>query len=67
MVCNFSALPECKMDALGKDYVGHKAVTRSGKQCQQWDRQSPHSHNNNVDSRFPEGNITLANNYCRSV
>ena len=60
-------LSECKLAVLGKGYVGQKAETRSGKECQRWDRQTPHSHTRNVDSTFPEGDTTLANNYCRSV
>ena len=55
------------MDVLGKEYVGQKASTEDGDECQRWDSQFPWNHTKNVDSWFPEGNTTLANNYCRWV
>jgi hypothetical protein len=45
------------------DYRGTIAVTESGKTCQRWDSQSPHTH-----SRTPQNypNSGLDENYCRN-
>ena len=66
MVCYVSAQSQCKLDVLGKGYVGQIAVTKTGKQCQRWDSQTPHEHTQS-SSRFPEGGTAEAKNYCRSV
>jgi len=34
--------------------------------CQAWKLQSPHSHVNNKDHLFPEGDVEDASNYCRN-
>ena len=47
-----------------KKYSGTVAVTISGRTCQAWSNQKPHSHSY-VDSHFQEGSMTLAKNYCR--
>ncbi|CAH1799471.1 unnamed protein product [Owenia fusiformis] len=57
---------ECKTDTLGNEYQGKLSVTRSGKTCQRWNRQSPHEHSRNDTSTFPDDNLKDANNYCRN-
>ena len=46
--------------------MGHTSVTESGKECQAWASQFPHSHTRNQDSMFPDGSVTNASNYCRN-
>ena len=45
------------------DYRGTQSTTETGKTCQRWDTQSPHSH-----SRTPQNypNTGLVENYCRN-
>ncbi|KAL4228600.1 hypothetical protein ACF0H5_011650 [Mactra antiquata] len=38
--------------------------TRSGKECQRWDSQTPHSHEL-IGGDFPEATLSDAENYCR--
>eukprot|EP00105_Crassostrea_gigas_P030010 XP_011452160.1 PREDICTED: plasminogen-like [Crassostrea gigas] len=53
--------PRCEVciestDPKGLNYLGSKNVTRSGKTCQRWDSQTPHSH----------GFQNNPENYCRN-
>uniref|UniRef100_A0A7S4UZX0 Kringle domain-containing protein n=1 Tax=Ditylum brightwellii TaxID=49249 RepID=A0A7S4UZX0_9STRA len=53
----------CSCEAGQADYRGNIAVTKSGKVCQRWDTQTPHSHNRSP-SDFP--NAGLEENFCRN-
>ncbi|CAG5108693.1 Oidioi.mRNA.OKI2018_I69.chr1.g3911.t1.cds [Oikopleura dioica] len=59
-----SCLPSA--DPLGYYYTGHRTVTNSGRTCQKWSSQWPHSHSyrNQIISRF--GERFLNTNYCRN-
>ena len=57
---------ECKTSMDGMTFMGTTNVTSSGKPCQAWSSQSPHSHGYTDDSMYPDGSATLANNYCRN-
>jgi hypothetical protein len=45
------------------DYRGNLSVTWSGKTCQRWDSQTPHSHSRTPEN-YPNGG--LKENYCRN-
>ena len=45
-------------------YTGTKSTTVSGLECQRWDKQTPHEHDN-VKENFPERSLCRAKNYCR--
>ncbi|XP_065935897.1 uncharacterized protein [Magallana gigas] len=47
---------DCKRSSSGWDYSGKKNVTQSGRTCQVWSAQSPHSH----------GYTSYPENYCRN-
>jgi len=51
--------PECYMQSKGLDYRGQKAVTKSGRECQHWNTNSPHK-----PAHKPAGEN--AENYCRN-
>ncbi|KAL4229347.1 hypothetical protein ACF0H5_012386 [Mactra antiquata] len=51
-------------DQLSMNYTGSMNLTRSGKECQRWDTQIPHSHNF-TDKDFPEAVLSDVENYCR--
>eukprot|EP00058_Branchiostoma_floridae_P015338 XP_002600826.1 hypothetical protein BRAFLDRAFT_75883 [Branchiostoma floridae] len=53
--------PVCKGEPDGSDYRGNVSLTRSGKTCQRWDVDFPHSLFYKPDY-FPE----LVENYCRN-
>jgi len=40
--------------------------TVSGKMCQHWSSNYPHSHKYNQDSMYADGSIQLADNFCRN-
>ena len=47
-----------------KNYQGRVNVTATGKPCQRWDAQTPHTHDW-VDADFPEGSLEEAADFCR--
>lgn len=47
---------DCKRSSNGWDYSGKRNVTQSGRTCQVWSAQSPHSH----------GYTSYPENYCRN-
>ena len=51
------------MEALGRDYRGHVAVTNTGKTCQKWTSQVPFEHSQNLNS--PDEGLG-DHNYCRN-
>jgi len=57
---------DCNPSLDGHQYLGHISVTWSGKQCQAWASQSPHSHSYNQDDMYPDGSVSDASNYCRN-
>ncbi|XP_051890070.1 hepatocyte growth factor-like isoform X4 [Pristis pectinata] len=61
------AIPQCSevecMTCNGEGYRGPMDHTVSGKECQRWDLQKPHSHRFNPE-RFPDKG--LDDNYCRN-
>jgi len=56
----------CTITPAGHEYIGHKAETVSGRECQAWTAQSPHEHNFNEDHMFPDGSAQYAKNFCRN-
>jgi len=58
-----SANLRCKKSARGLDYTGIVSTTKTGKECQPWASQSPHSHDKFT---FPDGSEEAASNYCRN-
>ena len=52
----------CK-SVLQRDYRGRKSTTVSGRTCQRWDAQEPHTHTT-TDANFPASG--LEENYCRN-
>ncbi|XP_019622202.1 PREDICTED: hepatocyte growth factor activator-like [Branchiostoma belcheri] len=60
----FSNAEETCQVGNGASYRGTLAVTETGRTCQRWDRQSPHSHNR-TPRNYPAGDLA-GNNYCRN-
>lgn len=65
---NYLILSDCKKDLVGKDYPGTLAKTKTGKDCQAWNTNTPHNTNDaaKVGANYPEGNVDNAKNYCRN-
>nr|XP_022312335.1 uncharacterized protein LOC111117490 [Crassostrea virginica] len=53
---NLTAEADCKRTNTGWEYVGKRNITTSGRTCQTWSSDSPHSHSFN----------DLPENYCRN-
>ncbi|XP_061196141.1 uncharacterized protein LOC133204431 [Saccostrea echinata] len=58
-----STVMDCKISVEGLEYRGNISFTVSGKTCQRWDSQTPHSHD--YANRLP-GNVSRHENYCRN-
>ena len=56
----------CRQTQLGNAYRGEHVFTASGRLCQRWDRQYPHSHSHTDASLFPDRGLSDASNYCRN-
>ena len=56
----------CKQTAEGTEYVGTISQTRTGRVCQRWDKQAPHSHTRTDPDMFPEDTVEKASNFCRN-
>ena len=62
----FYMIKECRDSEQGIDYIGNLATTRSGKTCQRWDSNFPHSPNSAIKGEnFPEKSLAMAGNKCR--
>lgn len=48
-----------------KYYRGKMNTTTNGRPCQRWDSVTPHEHTYTDQDHFPDGNISLSENYCR--
>ena len=57
---------ECRTTSLGKEYAGKKRETVTGRTCQGWNTQSPHTHGDTDPANFPETSLEDAANYCRN-
>jgi hypothetical protein len=62
--CDILMCPNCKTTVLGKEYIGQRTQTKTGKTCQAWTSQSPQEHK--VFTEFPDGSAAMAKNYCRN-
>ncbi|KAI8489552.1 hypothetical protein Bbelb_327190 [Branchiostoma belcheri] len=61
-LCEVQVFPDCQ-EGNGASYRGIVAMTRTGKQCQRWDSQTPHAHTNTPANHPSSG---LEQNYCRN-
>ncbi|XP_053404721.1 putative macrophage stimulating 1-like protein isoform X2 [Mercenaria mercenaria] len=52
--------------ATPQEYIGRTNITKSGRLCQRWDSQSPHSHSYTDPQLYPDQSLAAANNYCRT-
>ena len=60
-LCVCIAADDCSPTADGSGYTGRVSVTKSGIQCQEWNRQIPHEH-----QYAQEPSVAGAVNYCRN-
>ena len=63
---NISFFAVCNEQLTGEEDAGYRGCqtkTRSGKTCQRWDSQSPHSHTRTA-ANYPKSG--LESNYCRN-
>ncbi|XP_004449855.1 plasminogen isoform X2 [Dasypus novemcinctus] len=63
---DYCSIPQCEdecMHCSGENYEGKISKTMSGRDCQAWGSQSPHSHGY-LPSKFPNKNLKM--NYCRN-
>jgi len=56
---------DCRVDELGVEYAGTSSTTVSGRTCQAWSSDTPHSHGYD-DDEFIDGSRAAAQNYCRN-
>ncbi|CAG0882690.1 unnamed protein product [Darwinula stevensoni] len=58
---------ECLQTKHGREYLGLKNVTLSGKKCQPWLSQTPNEQSTIVRlSAFPDPGMDSHHNYCRN-
>jgi len=57
---------DCNPSPDGRQYRGYMSVTVSGKRCQAWASQSPHTHDFTDDDMYSDGSVDDASNYCRN-
>ncbi|CAG0886093.1 unnamed protein product [Darwinula stevensoni] len=58
---------ECKQTDDGREYIGRKNVTQSGKKCQPWLSQTPNEHSTVLYlPAFPDPDMDSYHNYCRN-
>ena len=58
---------DCKKTQKGISYIGNIAKTESGKDCQRWDSNSPHTKEASITAdKFPDSSIGDAENKCRN-
>ncbi|CAG0893652.1 unnamed protein product [Darwinula stevensoni] len=58
---------ECKYTDGGREYLGLKNVTRTGKKCQPWLSQTPNEHSTILYLPvFPDPGMDSQHNYCRN-
>ena len=63
--CNYETYATCGTAARGQaDYRGTISVTESGKACQAWSSQTPHSHTR-TKAAYPNGGLG-DHNHCRN-
>ena len=55
---------ECSSTSQGREYVGHKSLTKNGLQCLPWS--SVADRYGLSDDDFADGSVQAASNYCRS-
>ena len=56
---------KCLSNVSGVNYAGSVGITRSGRLCQRWDAQTPHTHNVTT-AMLPDVSVTEAEAFCRS-
>jgi len=58
---------ECRKTPAGREYRGTVNETVSGKKCQTWSLDTPHSQTASLpDEEFPDGSKSAAKNFCRN-
>lgn len=63
--CVCVVLPECYEEDNHFKYIGRLNITKSGRQCQRWDSQYPHTHDRHRVLTVTVKNIPHEN-YCRT-
>ena len=57
----------CRENTPGRTYIGQLNTTETGRVCQQWSSNTPHTvYASFTDNGFPDGNSEAAENYCRN-
>ena len=59
---------DCRISYSGFLYTGQISQTENGLECQRWDSNTPHSHDNDRVELFPDDVTSLSDieNYCRN-